>query len=167
MHAEDKDFKTAYSYFYEAFEALSTQSDARAVLGLKYMLLCKIMLTKVDDIHAIVSGKLAAKYRGEDAVLSMKIVASAYKNRSLKEFEVALKDHHVGKQFVLLLIAAISHRLGFAALQDDPIVRFHLRALYDNLLEQNLIRIIEPFSRVEITHIATLVSLPADQVENK
>ena len=33
---------------------------------------------------------------------------------------------------------------------DDPIVHAHLDSLYDKLLEQNLCRIIEPFSRVQV-----------------
>ena len=45
-------------------------------------------------------------------------------------------------------------------LEDDPIVRAHLDSLYDNLLEQNLCRIIEPFSKVQVEHVATLIKLP-------
>ena len=37
-----------------------------------------------------------------------------------------------------------------AQLEDDPIVSTHLKTLYDNLLEQNLCRIIEPFSKVQV-----------------
>ncbi|KAK7205744.1 hypothetical protein BZA70DRAFT_276940 [Myxozyma melibiosi] len=147
LHAEDKDFKTAFSYFVEALEGYSSQEDARAISVLKYMLLCKIMLNLNDDVHSLLGGKMAQKYAGRD-VEAMKAVASAHSNRSLKEFEEALSTYH-------------------AELSSDPIIRSHFTSLYDTLLEQNLVRVIEPFSCVEITHVAEVVGLDTRQVEGK
>ncbi|KXS13685.1 PCI-domain-containing protein [Gonapodya prolifera JEL478] len=147
LHAEEKDYKTAYSYFYETFEGYSSQDDSRAVLALKYMLLCKIMLAQAEDVHGLISGKIGLKYQGRD-VDAMRSVATAYQNRSLNEFESSLVKYK-------------------DELSNDLIIRSHLAALYDNLLEGNLTRIIEPFSRVEIQHIADLVKLPTTQVETK
>ncbi|TPX67882.1 hypothetical protein SpCBS45565_g03487 [Spizellomyces sp. 'palustris'] len=147
LHAEEKDYKTAYSYFYETLESFASQDDRRAVLALKYMLLCKIMLNLSEDVNAIVNSKLALRYAGSQ-VEAMRAIASAHQNRSLLEFEQAL--------------AKYKEELG-----NDPIIRSHLAALYDTLFEQNLLRIIEPFSRVEIAHVAELVKLPTTSVETK
>jgi 26S proteasome regulatory subunit N6 len=52
LHAEDKDYTTAYSYFFETFENLSSQDDPEALGALKYMLLCKVMLNLVRHTYA-------------------------------------------------------------------------------------------------------------------
>ncbi|NWT03880.1 PSD11 ATPase, partial [Mionectes macconnelli] len=134
--AEEKDWKTAYSYFYEAFEGNDSIDNPKAITALKYMLLCKIMLNSPEDVQALVSGKLALRYAGRQTE-ALKCVAQASKNRSLADFEKALTDYKV-------------------ELRDDPIINTHLAKLYDNLLEQNLIRVIEPFSRVQVNLISLL-----------
>ncbi|KAL8157310.1 hypothetical protein AgCh_002129 [Apium graveolens] len=148
LHAEEKDYKTGYSYFFEAFEAFNALEDPQAVYSLKYMLLCKIMVNQADDVAGIISSqKVGLHYQGPE-LDAMKAVADAHSKRSLKLFESALRDFK-------------------AQLEEDPIVHRHLSSLYDTLLEQNLCRLIEPFSRVEITHIAELIELPEDHVEKK
>lgn len=95
LHADDKDYKTAYSYFYETLEGYSSQDDVRAVDALKYMLLCKIMMNSAEDVYSIVSGKMAIKYQGR-VLDSMKAVAAACKARSLQDFEKSLASYSEG-----------------------------------------------------------------------
>ncbi|KAL1491863.1 hypothetical protein ABEB36_012395 [Hypothenemus hampei] len=148
LHAADeKDFKTAYSYFYEAFEGFDSVESPKALTALKYMLLSKIMLNTPEDVQQIVSGKLAIKYAGRD-IDAMKAVAQASHKRSLADFQQAVKSFK-------------------RELEDDVIVRAHLGTLYDNMLEQNLCRIIEPYSRVQVDYIAKSIKLPMAQVEKK
>ena len=49
----------------------------------------------------------------------------------------------------------------------DGFVRGHLKKLYDAMLEQNVVKVIEPFSRVEIAHVAKMVGLDTVAVERK
>merc|ERR1712029_796962 len=58
--------------------------------------------------------------------------------------------------------AAYTHEL-----QDDILVKHHLHILHQQLLESNLIRIIEPYSCVEIEHVAKLIEMPLAVVEKK
>ena len=52
-------------------------------------------------------------------------------------------------------------------LSSDTTIRTHLSALYDTLLEQNLLRIVEPYSVVEIEYVAQQVGQGRQAVELK
>merc|ERR1712240_505523 len=148
LHAsEERDFKTAFSYFYEAFEQYDSCDDSHALLALKYMLMAKIMLNLPEEVHHIVSGKLALKYQGT-GIEAMKKVAKASTGRSLADFQAAVKEYS-------------------SELEQDRIVAKHLQSLYQTMLEQNLCRIIEPYNRVQVDHVAKKINLPEAEVEKK
>jgi len=111
------------------------------------MILTKIMTGNIEDVNAIINGKYGLKYIGRN-LDAMKAVAVVYTNRSLKEFQVALDNYH--------------HEI-----REDKILRGHIHSLYENLLEQNLFRIVEPYSQVQISHIAKLVGLPESEIMSK
>lgn len=145
LHAADeKDFKTAFSYYYEAYEGYSSVDHPKAITALKYMLLCKIMLHESSEIPAIC---IALNSNGIE-IEAMKSVAEASQKRSLADFQKALEVFE-------------------EQLKGDPIIRTHLDSLYDDMLEQNLLRIIEPYSRVQVTHIARKINLLQDLIEKK
>lgn len=148
LHAADeRDFKTAYSYFYEAFEGYDGADSPKALTALKYMLLSKIMLNQAEEVSVVCGSKTALKYAGKE-LEAMRAVATASHKRSLADFQAALKTYK-------------------PELEEDTVVRAHLGALYDTMLEQNLCRIVEPYQRVQVDHVARSIRLPVVQVEKK
>jgi len=147
LHAEEKDFKTAFSYFYESFENFDSIANAKAVDCLKYMLLCKIMLSATDEVNSLLGGKPGIRHAGP-GLEAMRAVATAHQERSLHDFEAVLATHA-------------------SELTADPIISSHLNSLYDMLLQENICRIIEPYSVVETSHIASLMKLPLQKIEEK
>ncbi|MCB0369848.1 MAG: hypothetical protein KDD45_10530 [Bdellovibrionales bacterium] len=85
LYAQDQDYKTSYSYFYEALEPLmyfykiySAAKDPRAVLCFKYMLMCKVMNNNKEDFQALLSGKFGLKYSADSHIQAIRSVAEAH-----------------------------------------------------------------------------------------
>ncbi|OLQ13564.1 26S proteasome non-ATPase regulatory subunit 11 [Symbiodinium microadriaticum] len=141
ISAREKDYRTAFSYFYEGFEAFhQSNSTAKARKGLKYMLLSKIMSNQPKETSTIISSKSGAValaiLAGSSTFLNSRITKKA---RSLKKFEAVLEQH--------------KHQLS-----EDPIIQFHLSDLNETLLEQNILR---------ISHVAELIELPLARTQAK
>lgn len=145
--AEEKDYKTAYSYFFESFEAFNGLDKARAIYPLKYMILCKVMMNAFDEVSAILGGKHGLEYAGPD-LLAMREITQAHKHKSLREFNDALQKFH-------------------NEIQGDSILRLHIKSLYESLIEQNLFKIVEPYSKVQISFISKQIGLAEGDVQAK
>ncbi|KAI3641418.1 hypothetical protein MIR68_000548 [Amoeboaphelidium protococcarum] len=148
LHAEERDYKTSYSYFYEVAEGAFGNGDQdNAVLGVKYMILAKIMLQEVDDVINIVNGKIANKYKSTH-IEAMQAISTASKQRSLHSFTDTIQKYP-------------------QELQADILVKNHLQKLYEMLLTSHILRVVEPYSRVQISHVAKLIGLDHALIERK
>eukprot|EP00604_Paraphysomonas_vestita_P001094 CAMPEP_0174818364 /NCGR_PEP_ID=MMETSP1107-20130205/1031_1 /TAXON_ID=36770 /ORGANISM="Paraphysomonas vestita, Strain GFlagA" /LENGTH=165 /DNA_ID=CAMNT_0016030105 /DNA_START=988 /DNA_END=1485 /DNA_ORIENTATION=+ len=78
----------------------------------------------------------------------MVAVARAAKKRSLEEFETTVTQYS-------------------NLLKSDDLISHHLEILYDQMLEANLMKIIHPFSCVEISHVAHLIKMDILVIERK
>merc|ERR1712130_685675 len=92
-------------------------------------------------------GKLALKYQSE-AVQTMQDIAISYNERSLEQFEKIIMEK---KKYI----------------DNDLVIKNKLNELKNKLLQQNLLRLLEPFEKVQIAHIAKLISLPIATIQNK
>jgi 26S proteasome regulatory subunit N6 len=61
----------------------------------------------------------------------MRAIAQAVQKRSLSDFQTATQSFK-------------------AELGEDVVVKAHLATMYDKMMEQNLCRIIEPYSKVQV-----------------
>ena len=140
--ANDGDFKTAFSYFYEAHDQ-ADEGSSLSVKALKYMMLSKVMAHDPEAAEKLVKNDRLADARD---IRGLRDVARANADRSLADFKKALKKYD----------------------QDhDRFAARHLDDLMESLVEENLVRIVEPYSRVQVTQVAKKINLPADLVERK
>jgi 26S proteasome regulatory subunit N6 len=144
--AEEKDYSTGFSFFYEAFQGLMNLKDPRAKNLLLYMVMCKILIKANDDVFSILNSKIGVQHQSPQTE-ALKAIASASKNKSVVEFEKCISVYQ--KEL------------------SDPLIKTHITRLYTQLLEDNIKKIIEPYSRVEIDYVAKLIGLPYDKVLTK
>lgn len=154
LHLEDSDWSTAFSYFYEAFDVHATaRDDAKAIRALKYMLLSQLLSSntrltakakyanaKSDAPKpAQTSGQssglnvgggaresLGLKYYDSPDIQLILAISRSFQSRSLAQFQQVLTQHQ-------------------DQIKKDHIVARHLKTAADQLLEQNIIKAIEPY----------------------
>lgn len=147
LHLEESDAKTAFSYFFEAFEAFHLAGDRRAFAAMKYGMLSKILSGQPQDVAIMAAQRQYLPYAGRETE-AFKAVATSYIKRDLRTFEQCLREYK-------------------KELEEDAIVSRHTNKLYQTLLEQNVLKVLKPFSRVEVSHVAHLMNLPMDRIQEK
>ena len=101
LHAEELDFKTAFSYFIESLDNyVNAQLDPRGIQALKYLLLCKIMLGQSEEVEIILNGKLGQHYLFNRNFEAIQAVAQSCVEKSLKSFEMVLQTYPKGKIYL-------------------------------------------------------------------
>lgn len=153
LNAHERDFRTSFSYFFEAFEGFMSKAGSEnqnARQALIYMLLSKIMNNQAREVASILNQKNSLPFVSDPTILIMKAIADTVKNRSLEKFSKIL-DKPDTKD----------------AIESDKLLKKSFKELEDELLEKNLARIIEPYSRVEVDRIAQIMKMDEEKVMTK
>ena len=149
LAAYEKDFNLAYSYFFEAFDVYNIPNKKRRNKGLRafqYMILCKIVGGHIEEVNNVILSKQGKDYYGPE-VEALRSIESAVKEKSIKLLEDNIEKNK--KYFT------------------DRVINYHISNLHNDLLEKNLIKIIKPYSVVEIDFVAKSIGLNYQDVLNR
>lgn len=147
IHCEEGDSKTAFSYFFEAFEAFNISNEGKASTALKYMMLAKLIALRPKDVLSMTTQRTYLKYRGRD-ITALRDIAQSCIDENLQAFKNTLDLYQ-------------------KEICEDPIISRHTHKLYENLLRDNILKVLKPYHRVEISHVAYLMDLPVDLIQSK
>jgi 26S proteasome regulatory subunit N6 len=101
-----------------------------------------------NDAMNLMNSQITLKYQGRE-LECMREIARAVKEQNLLAFEKAKETY------------------SDVINPDANVLRIHINALYDTLLEDNLRKIIEPYSEVQIDYIAKMIGLELSTVQQK
>ena len=149
LAAHEKDFNLAYSYFFESFDVYNIPTQKKknkAMKAFQYMILSKIVGGHIEEVNNIVLSKQGRDYYGKE-IEALRSVESAVKEKSIKLLKENIEKY---KEYF-----------------SDPVIEFHLSNLNNELLEKNLIKIIKPYSVVEIDFVSKSIGLSYMDVLNK
>lgn len=147
IHLAEKDYRIAFSYFYEAFEALHQSGERKAASEtFQYILLSKIMQDSIDDANNIIDGRFGQIY-AKDAPLILEILKS-YQSKNLVELSKILTERR-------------------AEISKNRIILSQIDYLYDQLLERNVEKLITAYSKVQISYLAAKLQIEEDAIERK
>ncbi|ORM40222.1 26S proteasome non-ATPase regulatory subunit 11 [Babesia sp. Xinjiang] len=127
---------------------LARDDERKLVQALKYLLLAVVITGRNDELIPILSAKNKQRFTNHLEIQMIQRISECYKKSSLVEFEKLLEEY---RQVILM----------------DPILQQEIHKLYDALLERNISHILKPYSVVEISFVATKLSLPQAKVEKK
>lgn len=144
MHMGARNFDGAHSDFFEAFKNYDEAGNARRIQCLKYLVLANMLA--LSDIDPFDSPE-AKPYTSNREIVSMTSLRGAYTRKDVREFEEILKQNS-------------------DSIMGDPFIREHIEELLSRFRSQVLLKLIEPYTRIEIPYAAKELNIEVRELED-
>jgi len=144
MHLREGEFEKAHTDFFEAFKNYDESGSPRRTTCLKYLVLANMLMK--SGINPFDSQE-AKPYKNDVEILAMTNLVTAYQNNDINEFEKILK---VNRQTIM----------------EDTFIREHIEDLLRNIRTQVLIKLIKPYTRIQIQFISGELNIESGDVES-
>lgn len=150
IHLSEKDPQVAFSYFYEGLEAYHQNGQTLfATANFQYILLAKIMQGSIDEAKSLIDGRFGQLYSGKGPIGQVMVeVLKAYSSKDLPKLNSVLIERK-------------------RDIETDPVIGPQIEALIDQLLEQNILKLVYPYSKVEISYLSKKLLVSESIVESK
>jgi len=144
MHLREGEFEKAHTDFFEAFKNYDESGSPRRTTCLKYLVLANMLMK--SGINPFDSQE-AKPYKNDVEILAMTNLVTSYQNNDINEFEKILK---VNRQTIM----------------EDTFIREHIEDLLRNIRTQVLIKLIKPYTRIQIQFISGELNIETGDVES-
>eukprot|EP00792_Barthelona_sp_PAP020_P005972 TRINITY_DN2865_c0_g1_i1.p1 TRINITY_DN2865_c0_g1~~TRINITY_DN2865_c0_g1_i1.p1 ORF type:complete len:436 (+),score=116.85 TRINITY_DN2865_c0_g1_i1:33-1310(+) len=153
INLETSEYTTAYSYFLEGFEAFASLAKTKSDYYLMaycsmFMVLSKFLSRKAFNFERIISKSLLLKFQEFSEILDeFQLLTDLNKivgTKNLRKFQLFL-DNHEGQ---------FSH---------PYFVKF-LQNLKQTMIEENVLKVIRPYSKVELDFLAKRVGIDENRI---
>ncbi|KAG0746510.1 hypothetical protein G6F57_000925 [Rhizopus arrhizus] len=143
MHMNEKQWEDAQTDFFESFKNYDEAGSTQRIQVLKYLVLAN-MLTE-SQINPFDSQE-TKPYKNDKEIEAMTNLVNAFQRKDITEFEKILKANH-------------------NAIMGDPFIRTYIDDVLKNIRTQVLIKLIKPYTRIDISFISKQLNVPEDEVE--
>ncbi|KAH7644367.1 COP9 signalosome complex subunit 2 alien [Dermatophagoides farinae] len=144
MHLREDEYDKAHTDFFEAFKNYDESGSPRRTTCLKYLVLANMLMK--SDINPFDSQE-AKPYKNDSEILAMTNLVNAYQNNDIHEFEKIIRQNR-------------------RTIMDDPFIKEHIEDLMCNIRTQVLIKLIKPYTRIQIPFIAKELNIDVSDVES-
>ncbi|KAI7884175.1 PCI-domain-containing protein [Lichtheimia hyalospora FSU 10163] len=143
MHMREKEWDNAQTDFFESFKNYDEAGSPQRIQVLKYLVLAN-MLTD-SQINPFDSQE-TKPYKNDKEIVAMTNLVSAYQRKDIGEFERILR---VNRQSIM----------------GDSFIRDYIDDVLRNIRTLVLVKLIKPYTRVELSFIAKRLNITVEEVE--
>ena len=117
----------------------------------------KILSGKVSEMQALFQNHMVVEHWNQELEI-LHSISVAFQNRDLSQLTELLQTISFCNSICLFVNEQNS------SFFTDPILQFHMNYLRNELMEQNFLKIVEPYDVVEIQYVADRMKLPIEEV---
>ncbi|KAJ3295368.1 COP9 signalosome complex subunit 2 [Borealophlyctis nickersoniae] len=144
MHMNEKQWDAAQTDFFEAFKNYDEAGSAQRIACLKYLVLANMLME--SQINPFDSQE-TKPYKNDSQIVAMTNLVSAFQRKEIHEFEKILKENH-------------------NTIMADPFIRTYIDDVLKNIRTQVLIKLIKPYTRIEVPFLTKELNVDVKEVED-